>query len=158
MKAAEKVKASGLPPTAVTDKLLRAVLEDGPMEDDEDMQERWANLLANAATSQRGELAIAFPKLLSELEPNEAALLDRLRDKTGPDMFSFTLFGPDDTSDLVGIPELDNLDRLGLLRWVRTMVTYPGSISDENATLAGVKFTELGWAFVNACREPVKAR
>lgn len=54
MKAAEKVKATGLPPSAVSDKFLRAVLEDGPIEDDEDMQERWANLLANAATSRRG--------------------------------------------------------------------------------------------------------
>lgn len=69
-------------------------------------------------------------------------------------MYSFDLFGFDDTHDLVGMPELDNLDRLGLLRWVRTMQTTPGAISDEEASLAGVKFTELGWVFVHACREP----
>jgi hypothetical protein len=47
IRAAEKIKASGLPSSAVSDRLLRAVLEDGAMEDDEAMQERWANLLAN---------------------------------------------------------------------------------------------------------------
>jgi hypothetical protein len=42
MKAAEQVKETGLPAHAVSDKLLRSILEDGPLEDDESMQElRW---------------------------------------------------------------------------------------------------------------------
>lgn len=63
MRAAEKIKASGLPPSAVEDKLLRAVLEDGAVEDDEGMQERWANLLANASTN-RARVRAAFPAML----------------------------------------------------------------------------------------------
>jgi hypothetical protein len=62
MKAAEKVKASGLPAHAVRDKLLRAVVEDGSMEDDEGMQERWAALLANAATDNEDKVKTAFLK------------------------------------------------------------------------------------------------
>lgn len=81
MGAAEKIRESGLPPSAVPDKLLRAVLEDGPMEDDEDMQDRWANLLANAGIGLASVRA-AFPKILSELEPSEATALDILVDKT----------------------------------------------------------------------------
>jgi hypothetical protein len=50
MRAAEKVEKSGCPPCGVDDRLLRAVLEEGAMEDDTSMQERWANLLANAMT------------------------------------------------------------------------------------------------------------
>jgi len=52
MRTAEKIRASGLPPRAVDDRLLRTVLEDGAFEDDEAMQDRWASLLANAATEQ----------------------------------------------------------------------------------------------------------
>lgn len=81
MKAAEKVKASGLPAHAVRDKLLRAVVEDGSMEDDEEMQERWATLLANAATD-KDEIRLAYPRILAELEPKEALLLERLWEKT----------------------------------------------------------------------------
>jgi hypothetical protein len=82
MKATEKIKASGLPAHAVRDKLLRAVMEDGSMEDDEGMQERWATLLANAATDNEDEIRLAYPKILAELEPKEALLLERLWAKT----------------------------------------------------------------------------
>jgi hypothetical protein len=75
MRAAEKIKASGLPPSAVEDRLLRAVLEDGAMEDDEDMQERWANLLANASIGA-ANMKAAFPTILAELDPRDAQLLD----------------------------------------------------------------------------------
>jgi hypothetical protein len=153
MKAAEKIKESGLPAHAVRDKLLRAVVEDGSMEDDKDMQERWATLLANAATDNEDKIKLAYLKILAELEPKEALLLDRLWEKTpNPAEERFETFGPDDTHDLVDVPELYNLDRLGVLRWVRSMPTMPGTVSDaDTGTLAGVQLTELGWEFVRAC-------
>ena len=52
MRAAEKIRATGLPTNAVEDRLLRAVLEEGGFVDDETMRERWAQLLANAATGR----------------------------------------------------------------------------------------------------------
>lgn len=64
---------------------------------------------------------------------------------------TFETFGHGDTHDLVDIPELHNLTRLGVLRWVRAMPTTLGSISDAGATLQGVQLTELGWEFINAC-------
>lgn len=156
MRATEKIKASGLPAHAVPDKVLRAILEDGPLEDDPSMQERWANLLANAATAEEGNpLKIAYPKILAELEPGEAQVLERLFDRS-PDLDSHPAetFGYETTNDLVDIPELYNLDRLGLIRWVRNMTNRVGQISDSDATLAGVQITELGWQFVLACRAP----
>ena len=157
MDAAEKIKASGLPPNAVEDKFLRAVLEDGPMEDDENMQERWSNLLANAATSRNGRLRIAFPKILSELEPEEAALLDRLSQKISAKSFRDKKFSAAESGSGKQLPELDNLNRLGLIHYVRVMPSTLGSVSDENATIAGFRFTALGWDFVQACREPPQA-
>jgi hypothetical protein len=153
MKAAEKVKETGLPAHAVSDKLLRSVLEDGPLEDDESMQERWANLLAQAATSPSGSVPIAFPKILSELEPKEAVLLERLRSQVDPEHYDMDLFGWETTHDLVDLPELGNLVRLGLLRCVRrTSSTMGGSVTEHEAI--GFKFTELGWAFASACQSP----
>lgn len=156
MRAAEKIKASGLPAHAVPDKTLRAILEEGPLEDDKSMQERWANLLSNAATAEEGNpLKIAYPKILAELEPAEAQVLERLFDRSPElDTHPAETFGYETTNDLVDIPELYNLDRLGLIRWVRTMPTTLDQISDDEATLAGVQITELGWQFVLACRAP----
>jgi hypothetical protein len=154
-RAAEKIKASGLPAHAVPDKVLRAIIEEGPMEDDELMQERWARLLANAATSDEGHVKIAYPKILGKLEPNEAQLLDRLVEKS-PDLNENppVTFGYDDTYDLVDIPELYNLERLGLLRLVRSIPMISGGTSTSDSTIQGVQVTELGWAFVQACRDP----
>jgi hypothetical protein len=58
------------------DKLLQAILEGGAKEADESMQDRWANLLANAMTSRSAEVPRALPTMLGELEPAEASMLD----------------------------------------------------------------------------------
>lgn len=154
MKAADKVRACGLPPSAVSDKLLRAVLENGPMEDHEDMQERWANLLANAFTESKGQIRIAFPKILSELEPDEAALLDEFASRTSPKSFLGKKHSVEKPGEGGHRPAIDNLVRLGLLNYTRTLPTTLGTISDGNATITGVQFTRMGWDFVQACREP----
>lgn len=144
MKATEKIKASGLPAHAVRDKVLRAVVEDGSMEDDEGMQERWATLLANAATDQEDKIKLVYPKILAELEPKEALLLERLWEKTpNPAEEPFETVGSETTNDLVDIPEPYNLDRLGVLRWVRSMTTYPGSNSDAAEPLRASSLRSL---------------
>jgi Abortive infection alpha len=137
MSAAKKIRESGLPPSAVPDKLLRAVLEDGPMEDDEDMQDRWANLLANAGTSSVAEVRAAFPTILSELEPDEAAILD----KVVKNDFSLPLKSRLDDADFVA---LANLERLGLVRYDHT----------PPLGIVEVYLNPLGWAFLQACRAP----
>jgi len=154
MRAAEKIKASGLPSSAVEDKLLRAVLEDGPMEDEEDMQERWANLLANAGTGS-ATVRSAFTTVLRDLDPPDARLLDFFANQTSADRVlvdSFTKVpSPRDGASL------GNLTRLELLRAIRSMPTTIGTQSDGEATITGYAFTEFGWEFVQACREPQQA-
>lgn len=155
MKAAEKVKESGLPAHAVRDKLLRAVVEDGSMEDDQGMQERWATLLANAATDTKNKIRLAYPKLLAELEPKEALLLERLWEKTpNPDEEPFETVGYETTNDLVDQAGLYNLERLGLLKWIWSTAATWDELSNGQVTLNGVQLTELGWEFVKACNPP----
>jgi hypothetical protein len=89
--AAEKIRQSGLPRRAfeeIPDPLLRAILVNGAEEDDPSMQERWENLLANAATVGDAEVRRAFPNVLSELEPSEAAQLEKYADETPEDMLT----------------------------------------------------------------------
>jgi hypothetical protein len=115
MAAAEKIERSGLPRRAysvVPDRLLRAILEDGAMEGDESMQDRWENLLANALTSVSAEVRNAFPKILSELEPEDAAILDSAFDRSTTEPIGALQLR--DTTDFTG---LDNLKRLGLVEY-----------------------------------------
>ena len=154
MKAAEKIKATGIPAHAVSDKVLRAILEEGPMEDDDNMQERWENLLANAFVGEERSVRIAFPKILSELEPAEAALLDEFASRTSRKSLLQKKHSVEKPGEGGHRSAIDNLVRLGLLNYTRTLPTTVGSIRDDNATITGVQFTRLGWDFVKACQSP----
>jgi hypothetical protein len=145
VRAAEKIKRSGLPERAyseIDDRLIRDILVGAATESDENMRERWANLLANALTSGSAEVRVAFPNMLRELEPGEAAMLDKAVDRlhiepAGPLQFR----GLD-----VDYVAIDNLARLRL-------------VQPQNGPVQIVEIlpTALGQAFVNACRAPSPA-
>ena len=107
MRAAEKIKDCGLPALAVEDKLLQKILTEGPMEDDPSMQERWVNLLANAGIVGDATVRAAFPGVLSELEPNEAALLDEFASRASEKSFRDKKFSPEKPGEGGPMPELD---------------------------------------------------
>lgn len=116
MRAAEKIRASGLPRRAfdeVPDPLLRAILMPGAEKDEPTMRERWENLLANALTIDSAEIKKALVTVLDDLEPAEAAQLDKYAGETTPEELRVTRFPIQyGQSDIAG---LDNLVRLGLL-------------------------------------------
>jgi hypothetical protein len=155
MAAAEKIQRSGLPRRAfaeVPDPLLRAILMNAAEEDEPTMQERWENLLSNAVTSGSADVKRAFPNVLSELEPAEAAQLEKYADETSADTLDTKTFPAADAD--VGLGGLDNLVRLGLLDYGRSTTLYPGSVTLDRSSISYVSFTRFGWEFVQACRAP----
>lgn len=156
MRAADKVRASGLPPSAVEDKLLRAVLEDGALEEDEDMQERWANLLANASTTP-ARIRVVFPKILAELDPAEARFLDGLADgRTDENYGEAVEYEP--LPSWVPAGGRDNLLRLNLLRELRQREDGTSeSPVTARGPVVGYVFTALGWELMKVCRPPGSA-
>lgn len=159
MRAAEEIRASGLPAAAVEDRLLRAVLEEGGFEDNEAMQERWANLLANAATGSI--VPPAFPEILRQLEPIEARLLDELVRVRRP-LVHGQLTQIDHLGPLDGLAwrHLDNLERLQVANWHwRGPVNVPLPDDPTQCSLdLEIYETELGRALVDACAEPAGGR
>jgi hypothetical protein len=79
----EKVKRiceeTGFEPSAVPLKMLLPILKNASLEDDEDLHDRWANLLANAASSS-STVRPAFPEVLRQLSPTDARFLDVIFD------------------------------------------------------------------------------
>jgi Abortive infection alpha len=154
--AAEKVRRAGLPPAAIRDDILRALVEGGSLADDENMHERWANLLANACLDGKAKVSSAYPGILRDLEPVEATTLQMLVDKADPLDFLNLRVPITECKSATGIEMngLENLARSCLIRFVRHVPTTLDSIDISMATLSGVMLTELGWSFIEAYSEP----
>src|SRR5438270_12619697 len=80
--ARQFLEERGIDPAAVPAKTLFPLLDYALREDpdDEAMITRWAALLANAADGRSGASYVlpSFPRILAELSPQEAAMLDTL--------------------------------------------------------------------------------
>lgn len=78
-KAEKMAQEAGFVPQAVPPKLLFPLLEGASMEDDENLHDMWAALLANAASPDyRGKVRPAFIAVLKQMAPDEAVLLNRI--------------------------------------------------------------------------------
>jgi hypothetical protein len=75
----EKIHAAGIEPRPVALKLLMPIVESASLEDDDELQDIWANLLANA-TDRRDYAPVApsFPNVLRNLSAQEVKFLDAL--------------------------------------------------------------------------------
>jgi hypothetical protein len=155
IRAAEKIKASGLPRhaySALDDPLLTAILEGAAEEEEPSLQERWENLIANALTEQSAIVRRAFPHILRELDPRDAQVLQHYASETSDERVfveKFTTMPGERDGALLG-----NLSRLGLLAPLRQQGNSSRSILVGQDNIVGYVFTELGWAFVKACRAP----
>lgn len=82
IKKAEKIlEENNLPKQQVPLKVLAPLIESSSYEEDESMQNRWVNLLANAVSGQVN-VTPNFVEILKELSPLEAFVLDKVYDET----------------------------------------------------------------------------
>lgn len=80
---AQKVQAvtdkAGFKPQQIPDKIGVPILREALLEDDESLQEIWADLLANAADPRQNNPVLpSFPQILKEFTSREAHFLDAL--------------------------------------------------------------------------------
>ena len=81
LKKAEKMAIdAGFTPKAVPIKLLFPLLEGASMEEDENLHDMWAALLANAATHE-STVRPDYISVLGHMSPDEATLLDWMYDR-----------------------------------------------------------------------------
>jgi Abortive infection alpha len=145
IKILEKVKTisaqSGLELRPVALRLLFPIVQSASLEDDESLQDKWAALLANASTSP-GTVLPAFPRILEQLSPREAALLEELAGANN-------WWAPTDQN----VVWAENLQRLGLLEKVKPL---PIRVNNEPMGPQEDLFqlNALGHAFLTACHPP----
>lgn len=152
-RAQEIADERGLDPQIVPGRVFFPVLESASMEDEPEMAERWASLLATAAT-EPDLAAPSYPQVLRQLEPVEARLLDQL-DAARPnrDNWPISTFALEQLAEYESVEwrHLDNLERLGLITYDPEL---PGNaeIPDRPPGRTRIVDTSYGAAFVQACQ------
>ena len=156
------LKQSGLsaPTRAVPLKLAIPLLQGATLEEDDDLQDRWAVLLVNAANASFGvEIQRSYVNILEQLNTLEVQVLDTLyslpfeqSQHAGiitADLPHNARIVQEKETDFVRPSEtlvlaLSNLSRLGCIR--------PGMTWGGGESFGRVNPTILGRYFVNACR------
>jgi len=145
-KAEAMLLKEGRTPNAVPFRTLLPILEAAAWEDDEALSTKWAALLANSAAKVKDYATHpSFPRILSEIAPNEARFMDSLLSSGGEtDWNSFKT----DLAKVLEVTEGDidqyhgNLFRLGLVI----------NISRKGKNV--VQMGPFGKAFLSACTPP----
>jgi len=167
LKAKARLESEKVEIKLVPKKLFLPLVEAAALEDDDDMIERWANLLASAATDN--SVLPSYVRLLSELSPAEARILDSvpklIKDvKDLPHQDAILSTDINDVRNSVPMPEGDfvrvivSLERLNLLR--RDYVNYSLSNSIYDGRQAGeyLVLTEFGRQFLAVCSPRPRAK
>jgi hypothetical protein len=150
---------AGIKPEAVKLSLLFDVVDKATLEEDDELQDRWARLLASAADPKHNALVLTtFPDILRQISKDEALFLEDMylrRLKSNPDTAEWAaLMRIALNSEPISVAPVyeDNLRRLGLISEVGT----PQRVSGVAFAKAPRKWelTDLGLAFVKACKGP----
>ncbi len=145
VEASQRILAErGIDASAVPPKFLLPIVDNGSLEDDEDLVTRWAGLLATAAAGNLRRTG--YPRILAELTSLDVQILDYLYEQLphrqwfNPEVL-LTVFGDE------YLVAADNLLRLGVC------VASAASVSPAvGPHWVDIRVTPLGIDFVNACR------
>jgi hypothetical protein len=154
---------NNIQPRMVPPKLLLPILMNGSLEDDDDMLDKWAGLLASAAAGD--PVHTIYPKILSELTSTDAKILDaiyqRLIETTSEEHDLFTL---GELSQQIDVPPeefqiaIHNLNRLELWEVPASKTGRPVTYVDLSGNIPKhlkVRLLPIGRGFVKTCRGPL---
>ena len=159
-KAQRKIEESGLEKKQIPLKVLVPIIENSSLEQDENMQEKWANMLANAATGNV-EISPNYAAILNELSPIEVSILEKIYSEVNKEAdyakrreFQFDasklqsmLSISAEKMDLI----IENLFRLNVLQSPAGKGAMLGNFPFALRTTKVFEFTTLGYEFVKAC-------
>lgn len=157
----DNCKSADIDPQTIRFPLFKEIVERASVEDDDELQDRWANLLSNAADPRHdAEVLPAFPDILRQLSTPEATFLDELFEvSTDQNRFASA---PIEIAPIL----FENLHRLGLVIREHERTVPTAAMLDARALTISMGQTpqelcflsELGTAFVAACRAPKRSK
>jgi hypothetical protein len=132
-------------------KALFPYLEGAALEEDEPLQEMWANLFVNYIDTDKNLTMTVFPDILKHLSSNEVKMLTFMNGNFGRIKKSRWNNETKDFLDDYTLEEMGNLARLGLIREEGNYNMYDGDKIEELMP-ENYYLTELGDAFLKACQ------
>jgi hypothetical protein len=132
-------------------KALFPYLEGVALEEDENLQDLWANLFVNYIDTNKNLTLTVFPDILKHLSSNEVKMLNFMSINHGRIKKSYWNTKAKNFSSDYTLEEMGNLIRLGLIREETNFSMYDGNKIEE---LMPEKYylTEFGDAFLKACQ------
>lgn len=159
-KAQEYLEANGVqePTRPVPMKTLIPILQGASLEDSDEIQDRWAKLLVNAADSESNiTISRTYITVLEHLEPYNAAILDKIYSVSPEDakegiwtknLPDSVILNPCENDDMSLSPQLElALSELLQLRLISGALFWSGGVG-----VTCVYQTALGHSFLDACR------
>ena len=159
-KAQAKIEASGLSKKQIPLKVLVPIIQNSSLEQDENMQDKWANMLANAATGSV-EVSPNYAAILNELSPIEVVILDKIYQEVNKEADyqkrKALQFDTSKLKSMLNVTEekmdliIENLFRLNVLQSPAGQGVMLGKFPFALRTTKIFEFTTLGYEFVRAC-------
>jgi Abortive infection alpha len=164
---------AGLDLKPVPLRLLFPILEAAPLQDDEDLHQRWVALLTNAAsTAYDSEMLPCFPDILRQLTSPEARFLDRAYDElaTGKERILLHRLPEHQgqppqavriSGDVLKSADpimVDNLERLKLVSRSNVFLSTDDTRTNTFPSGNHLYISEFGKAFIRACRLPLREK
>ena len=153
----EMLEEAGISPKQVPLKLLYPLIQNGQLEEDDSLQDKWAALLANSC-KEGNEVLPSFPEILKQITPVEAKFLDSAYDEVSEGGYGSKIPIKEVTLTAITDVMIGDLERLGLLdRHVEDKFT--SSLNHHRFGPDNHLFVSLfGREFIRACRPPHAAR
>ncbi|WP_129022343.1 Abi-alpha family protein [Edaphocola flava] len=153
----EKCAKKVIDPKEINMKVLYPYLESISLEEDETLQEAWANLMANYVDPNKNLHIGVYPSVLKELSTIELTIL---QDMVKGQLYS-TKADATTTSNIFAADVCSNLERLGIIKEQlldpsfnkRRFDTHLLDIQKEIKGSGWYEITNFGKQFVNACKE-----
>ncbi|MBL0308946.1 MAG: DUF4393 domain-containing protein [Bacteroidetes bacterium] len=163
----EKVKKivdeEGIKLRQVNLKILVPYLDGVSLEDDEILQDLWANLFTNYIDTSKNLRVNVYPNILKQLSTNEVAILQYMQ--ANGNKIKFRGYNAQKEIECSS-EELSNLLRLSLIRETLELSQYGGNVDEstgqwkwdvEEVASGDYYITDFGFEFLNAC-ERVKQK
>ncbi len=157
-KAISMVKDANLNLKPVDLKTFMPLIEFCSFEEDPGMVDKWAGLLASAASG--GIVLPSFTRILAELSPDEARILDYIFINRKKYEVSYYVVNKNDLKNSIGLTEKEygirivNLIRLNLIAQITTDADIPLQGYFRSSKGVHVGLTMLGETFISSCRGP----
>jgi hypothetical protein len=138
-------------------KVLIPYLEGVSLEEDETLQNLWANLFVNYIDSKKNLTINVYPNILKQLSTNEVKILNYMQSHEG--RLQYGGYNADKNIQ-VNSEEIANLERLGVVKEFLELIQYGGQPDDNNGQWkwdidedsSGIFYiTDFGYEFLRAC-------